>query len=94
MGSRLLSGLFCCHQAQVGGGADLSRLDKTNFLERRQVLFDRHEMGGAMTGGRRRIDVIANQNSSAGNEQVVKLRIKLWNTARVTELVHGLQRDD
>jgi len=58
------------------------------------VLFDRHEMGGAMTGGRRRIDVIANQNSSAGNQQAVKLGIELWDTARVTEFVHGLQRDD
>ena len=31
----LVLGLFGCHQAQVGGGADLSRPDKTNFLERR-----------------------------------------------------------
>jgi len=31
----LLLGLFRCHQAQVGGGADLSRVDKTNVLERR-----------------------------------------------------------
>ena len=47
-----------------------------------------------MTGVRRRIDVIANQKTSAGNEQAVKLSIKLRDTARVTELVHGLQRDD
>lgn len=33
--SSLVLGLFCRHQAQVGGGADLSRPDKTNFLERR-----------------------------------------------------------
>jgi hypothetical protein len=33
--SSLASGLFCSHQAQVGGGTDLSRLDKTNFLKRR-----------------------------------------------------------
>jgi len=58
------------------------------------VLFDRHEMGRPMSGGQRRIDVVANQNSSAGNEQSVKLSIKLGDTARVTELVHGLQRDD
>ena len=31
----LVLGLFRCHQAQVGGGADLFRPDKTNFLERR-----------------------------------------------------------
>ena len=86
--------LFRPHQAQVGGGADFSWIDEASFLERRQVLFDRHEMGGSMTGRRGRIDVIANQNSAAGNEQAVKLRVKLWDTARVTELVHGLQRDD
>jgi hypothetical protein len=33
------------------------------------VFFDRHEMGGAMTRGRRRIDVIADQNSSTGENQ-------------------------
>ena len=58
------------------------------------MFFDRHEMGGAMTGGRRRIDVIANQSTSSWNEQAVKLSIQLWDTARMTELVHGLQRDD
>ena len=58
------------------------------------MLFDRHEMGRPMTGGRRRVDVIANQQTSAWNEQAVKLRIKLGDTARVTKLVHGLQRDD
>jgi len=57
VGSRLVLGLLRCHQAQVGGGADLSRPDKTNFLERRQVFFDRHEMGRPMTERRRRIDV-------------------------------------
>ena len=58
------------------------------------MLFDRHEMGRSMTGGRRRIDVIANQNTSAGNEQAVKLLVKLRDAARMAELVHGLQRDD
>ena len=33
--SYLLLELLCRHQAQVGGGADLSRLGKTNFFERR-----------------------------------------------------------
>jgi len=51
-------------------------------------------MGHAMTGGRRRIDVIANQHPSSRNKQRVKLSIELWDAARVTELVHGLQRDD
>ena len=51
-------------------------------------------MGRPMTGARRRIDVIANQNSFAGNEQAVKLSIQLWDTASMTELVHGLQRDN
>ena len=49
-GGEFLSGLLCRHQTQVGGGADFSWVDKTNFFERREVLFDRHEMGGAMTG--------------------------------------------
>ena len=44
-----------------------------------------------VTGARSRIDVIANQNTSAGNEQAVKLSIKLWDAAGVTELVHRLQ---
>ena len=45
--------LFRPHQAQVGGGADFSGVDETDFLERRQVLFDRHEMGGTMTRRKR-----------------------------------------
>ena len=69
----LVSGLFCRHQTQVGGGADLSWVDKASFLERRKVLLDCHEMGGSMAGGRGRVDVIADQNSSAGNEQAVEL---------------------
>jgi hypothetical protein len=47
-----------------------------------------------MAGARRRIGVIADQNSATGNQQAVKPSIKLWDTARRTELVHGLQRDD
>ena len=38
--------------------------------------------------------MIADQNSSAGNQQAVELRIKLWDTARMAELVHRLQGDD
>ena len=86
--------LFRPHQAQVCGGADFSWIDEASFLERRQVLFDRHEMGGSMTGRRGRIDVIANQNSSSGKQQAVELSIKLRDAARVAELVHGLERDD
>jgi hypothetical protein len=37
--------------------------------------------------------VIANQHPSSRNKQRVKLSLELWDTARVTELVHGLQRD-
>ena len=58
------------------------------------MLFDRHEMGGSMTGGRGRIDVIANQNGSSGKQQAVKLSIKVRDAARVAKLVHGLERDD
>ena len=35
------------------------------------MLFDRHEVGGSMTGGRGRIDVIADQNGSSGKQQAV-----------------------
>jgi hypothetical protein len=86
----LLLRLFCCHHTQVGGGADFSWVAKPHFLERRQVFFDRHEMGGAVTGWWRGIDMIADQNSSAWDEQAVKLSVQLWNTARVAELVDGL----
>ena len=58
------------------------------------MLFDRHEMGGSLTGGRGRIDVIANQNGSSGKQQAVKLSIKVRDAARVSKLVHGLERDD
>ena len=58
------------------------------------MLFHRHEMGGSMTGGRGRIDVIANQNGSSGKQQAVELTIKLRDAARVAKLVHGLERDD
>ena len=51
-------------------------------------------MGSSLTGGRRRIDVIANQNGSSGKQQAVELSIKLRDAARVAELVHGLERDD
>jgi hypothetical protein len=55
------------------------------------MLFDRHEMGGSMAGGRGRIDVIANQNGSSGKEQAVRLAIKVRDAARVAKLVHGLE---
>ena len=45
-----LSGLFCRHQAQIGGGADLSRPDETKLVERRQMFFDAHEMGCPIMG--------------------------------------------
>ena len=45
-----LSGLFCSHQAQIGGGADLSRPDETKFLERGQMFFDGHEMSCPIMG--------------------------------------------
>ena len=83
---------FCCHQAQVGGGADFSGLDETSLVEDRQMLFDRHEVGGSMTGGR--IDVIADQNSSSGSEQTVELSVELRDAACVAQLVHGLKRDN
>jgi hypothetical protein len=91
---RLFLRLLCRHQTQVCGGADFSCVDETNFLEGRQVLFDRHEMGGSMTGARGRIGVIANQNGSSGKQQAVELSIKLRDAARVAELVDGLERDD
>jgi len=52
-------GPLCRHQAQVGGRADFSGVDETSLVEGRQMLFDRHEMGRPMIGGRRGIDVIA-----------------------------------
>jgi len=54
------------HQAQVRGAADFSCVDETSFLEGRQMLFDRHEMGGSMTGRRGRIDVITDQKVLPG----------------------------
>jgi hypothetical protein len=51
-------------------------------------------MGRPMTGGQRRIDVIANQKASAGNGQAVKLSVQFWDTARMAELMHRLERDD
>ena len=68
-----MSRLSCRHQTQVGCGADLSRPGKTNYLESREMLFDRHEMVRMMTGGQSGIDVIANQNGSAGKKEAVKL---------------------
>src|SRR5687768_8503272 len=82
------------HQAQACGGTDFSSVDETSFLERRQMFFDRHEMGGSLTGGRGRIDVIADQNGSSGNQQAIELSIELWDATRVSKLVHGLERDD
>ena len=58
------------------------------------MLFDRHEMGGSMTGPRGRIDVIANQNGSSGKQQAVELSIKVRDAARVSKLMHGLERND
>jgi hypothetical protein len=56
--------------------AEFSCVDETSFLERRQMLFGGHEVGGSITGGRGGIDVIANQNGSSGNQQAVELSIK------------------
>ena len=56
------------------------------------MLFDGHKMGRAMGG--RGIDMITDQDLSAGNEQFMELCIKLWDAACVTELVHGLKRND
>src|SRR5689334_18006657 len=41
-----------------------------------------------------RVNMIADQDLSAGNEQFIELRVKRWDAARVTELVHGLEGDD
>ena len=48
--TRSLLGLLRRHQTQIRGTADFSRLDKSHFLESRQVFFDRLEMSRAMAG--------------------------------------------
>ena len=38
--------------------------------------------------------MIANQNGSSGNKQAVELSIKARDAARMSKLVHGLERND
>jgi hypothetical protein len=46
-------------------------------------------MGGAMAGWG--VDMIADCNLSAGNEQALELGVELWDAARMAELGDGLQ---
>src|SRR5262249_20916170 len=73
---------------------DLSHPGETNLLQCRQMFFYGHKMICPIMGRQRRVDLIANQKASVANQQVIKLSIKFGNVARVTELMHSLQRND
>src|SRR6185436_7152749 len=51
-------------------------------------------MRGPVSRACSRVDVIADQDLSPGNEQFIELRVKRWDAARMTQLVHGLKGND